>query len=128
MRKKLAGIHLLAPLSETDIVDYSRNLDRELIVNSTIVTDAIVDTVEKTNYIVTFEYDTTLDGGTHQIRRSIPTLELLSYTGENMSGAHWINVEDMDYNYITSGTTAQQAFEELDEQLSKLTYFKHIVD
>lgn len=128
MRKKLAGIHLLAPLSETDIVDYSRNLDRELIVNSTIVTDAIVDTVEKTNYIVTFEYDTTLDGGTHQIRRSIPTLELLSYTGENMSGAHWVNVEDMDYHYITPGTTAQQAFEELDEQLSKVSGLKYIID
>lgn len=128
MRKKLAGIHLLAPLSETDIVDYSRNLDRELIVNSTIVTDAIVDTVEKTNYIVTFEYDTTLDGGTHQIRRSIPTLELLSYTGENMSGAHWVNVEDMDYHYITSGATSQKAFEELDEQLSKVCFLKHLVD
>ena len=128
MRKKLAGIHLLAPLSETDIVDYSRNLDRELIVNSTIVTDAIVDTVEKTNYIVTFEYDTTLDGGTHQIRRSIPTLELLSYTGENMSGAHWVNVEDMDYHYITPGTTSQQAFEELDEQISKLSGLKYIID
>lgn len=128
MRKKLAGIHLLAPLSETDIVNNSRNLDRELIVNSTIVTDVIVDTVEKTNYIVTFEYDTTLDGGTHQIRRSIPTLELLSYTGENMSGAHWVNVEDMDYHYITSGATSQQAFEELDEQLSKVCFLKHLVD
>ena len=128
MRKKLAGIHLLAPLSETDIVNYSRNLDRELIVNTTIVTDAIVDSVEKTNYIVTFEYDSTLDGGTNQIRRSIPTLELLSYTGENMSGAHWVNVENMEYHYITPGTSSQQAFEELDEELSKLSRLKHIQD
>jgi len=128
MRKKLAGIHLLAPLSESDITDLSRNLDRELIINTTPVTDAVIDTYEKTNYIVTFEYDTTLDGGTNRIRRSIPTLELLGNTDANVSGTHWINLEDKDYHYIDDGATAQLAFEQLDEQLTKVCYLKHIRD
>jgi hypothetical protein len=128
MRKKLAGIHLLAPLSESDITDLSRNLDRELIINTTPVTDAVIDTYEKTNYIVTFEYDTTLDGGTNRIRRSIPTLELLGNTDANVSGTHWINLEDKDYHYIDNGATAQLAFEQLDEQLTKVCYLKHILD
>lgn len=128
MRKKLAGIHLLAPLNESDVTDLSRNLDRELIINTTPVTDAVIDTYEKTNYIVTFEYDTTLDGGTNRIRRSIPTLELLGNTDANISGTHWINLEDKEYHYIDDGATAQRAFEQLDEQLTKVCYLKHILD
>lgn len=128
MRKKLAGIHLLAPLTESEVSNLGRNLDRELIINTTPVIDAVIDTHEKTNYIVSFEYDSTLDGGTNHIRRSIPTLELLGNSDANVSGTHWIQLEDKEYHYIDSDANAQLAFEQLDEQLTKVCYLKHIVD
>lgn len=128
MRKKLAGIYLNAPLTETEISGLGRNLDREITINSTIVSDAMIDTLEMTNYILTFKYDTTADGGTNIIRRSIPTLELLGNNDVNLSGTHWTKVATKTYHYITSGTRLQQALEELDTELAKRAVLKHIID
>lgn len=149
-RIEIDGIYKHAPLSDAQITSPTkRNLNRELIIkrdaigdrsdiNGTVMNPATNANAYPTNYIMVFNYDSTDSDGNYQtpgnnpnIRRHIPTLELLGNTETDRAGSAWINIQATpasgSYNYIQSGSTIQNAFELLDTTLAENT-LKYLID
>jgi hypothetical protein len=144
-RIEIDGIYKHAPLTEAQISGTKRNLDREIIIKTEAIgTRAAllpVVTNEQTqanaypsSYIYAMDYDSTDHGGNNDnIRRHIPTLELLGSKGSadkdggeaGTAGSSWINIEtNGTYSALTGGQTLQAALEALDASATgaKLMY------
>jgi len=141
-RIEVNGIYKHAPLTNAQMATTKRNLDREVVIMRDAVTDRatlippVTDpttdaSAYPTNYIYAMDYDSTDDGGDNpNIRRHIPTLELLGDVGDNTSGSNWINLQTNavgTYNYLSGGETIQEAFEKIDNQLVSNS-LKYIID
>lgn len=141
-RIEVNGIYKHAPLTNAQMATTKRNLDREVVIMRDAVTDraTLIPTVTDpttdasaypTSYIYAMDYDSTDDSGDNpNIRRHIPTLELLGDVGDNTAGSNWINIQTNaigTYNYLSGGETLQEAIELLDGQVSSNT-LKYIID
>ncbi len=141
-RIEVNGIYKHAPLTNAQMATTKRNLDREVVIMRDAVTDRatlippVTDpttdaSAYPTNYIYAMDYDSTDDGGDNpNIRRHIPTLELLGDVGDNTAGSNWINIQTNaigTYNYLNGGETIQEAFEKIDTQLVSNS-LKYIID
>lgn len=141
-RIEVNGIYKHAPLTNAQMATTKRNLDREVVIMRDAVTDRatlippVTDpttdaSAYPTNYIYAMDYDSTDDGGDNpNIRRHIPTLELLGSVGDDTAGSNWISIQtnaEGTYNYLSGGETLQAALEALDTQLAGST-LKYISD
>ena len=141
-RIEVNGIYKHAPLTNAQMATTKRNLDREVVIMRDAVTDRatlippVTDpttdaSAYPTNYIYAMDYDSTDDGGDNpNIRRHIPTLELLGSVGDDTAGSNWINIQTNaigTYNYLNGGETIQEAFEKIDNQLVSNS-LKYIID
>lgn len=80
MIKSIRGIYLNAPLTTSQVSSVA--LDREIVIRRDAFNVSMLGTDEElTNYVLTFKYDSTNEGGSNNnYRRNIPTLELLGST------------------------------------------------
>lgn len=149
-RIEIDGIYKNAPLTDAQISGTKRNLDREIIIKIDAVADraTLLPTVTDpttdvnaypSNYVGVLDYDSTEEGGDNpNIRRHIPTLELLASKGsaddnggvQGTAGSSWINIETTaigSYSALTGGQTLQAALESLDGAAAGAV-LQHLID